>query len=349
MAAEKPDWGGVMAPSDGFLAKAGYEPAIEPDIPIVDAHGHLWHLFEDTPYFVPELAQDIDASGHNVAATVYVECSAYYRADGPDHLKWVGETEHAVGQSAIAASGRYTAARIAAVIVGFADLRMGDRVAEALEAHVEAANGRFRGIRQRAKWDADPVVRGKWTEDKPQLYLDGAFREGFERLTALGLSFDASVFHPQIPDVTALARAYPEAEIVLNHTGSPLGHGVYADKVPENHAVWLDAMKELATCPNVSIKLGGLLMNLANYDFTIAEWPPDSAELAELWRPYIDPCLELFGPERCMVSSNFPVDKVGFSYGTVWNMFKRLFAACSGDEKRQLFSDTAKRVYRIDL
>ncbi|MCB1744418.1 MAG: amidohydrolase family protein [Gammaproteobacteria bacterium] len=348
MSSDRPDWGSVMPPDEGFLARTTAEPAIAPDIPIVDTHVHLWRLFADSPYFVPELATDIAESGHTVISTVYVECNAFYRALGPAHLKAVGETEHAVGQAAIAASGIYTSARIAEAIVGFADLRLGDRVAETLEAHVEAANGRFRGIRQRAKWDADPVVRGRWTEDRPELYLDAAFNAGLKRLTAKGLSFDASVFHPQIPEVTALARAHPDASIVLNHTGSPLGHGAYAGKPDENHANWLNAMRTLASCPNVSVKLGGLLMNLANYDFSTAAKPPTSAELATLWRPYIEPCIELFGAERCMVSSNFPVDRVGFGYRTVWNMFKRLTAGCSSDEKRLLFSETARRVYRLE-
>lgn len=342
-----PAWGSVQAPDEAFLARALPEEVLEPDLPIVDAHQHLWHLFDDAPYFVPDFAAEIAASGHNVVGSVFVECNAFYRNSGPAHLKWVGETEFAAGQSAMAASGRYGEARIADVIVGFADLRLGDRVAETLEAHVAAGNGRFRGIRQRAKWDADPVVRGQWTEDAPELYLDAAFRDGLRRLTAMGLSFDASVFHPQIPEVTALARAFSDTPILLNHMGSPLGHGVYAGRLDETHANWLASMRELATCPNVSVKLGGLLMNLANYDFTKAERPLTSEELAALWQPYLEPCLELFGAERCMVSSNFPVDKVGFTYRTVWNMFKRVTAGCSDDEKRLIYSETAKRFYRM--
>ena len=139
----------------------------------------------------------------------------------------------------------------------------------------------------------------------------------------------------------------PDASIVLIHSGSPVGHGSYAGHDKENHADWLAGMKELAKCPNVTVKLGGLLMNLANFDFTTASAPPDSMQLAKLWKPYIEPCIELFGPQRCMVSSNFPVDKAGFGYGTVWNMFKHITAGCSADEKRLLFSETAKRVYRL--
>ncbi|AJE49158.1 amidohydrolase family protein [Celeribacter indicus] len=340
-------WGGVHAPDEDFLARARPEAPLEPDLPIVDTHLHLWRLFPDRPYLLPEHAADIAASGHNVTGSVYVECGAFYRAGGPEHLRPVGETEFAVGQAAMAASGRLTRAKVAQAIVGHVDLTLGDRVEEALAAHLEAANGRFRGVRDRAKWDADPVVKGKWSADAPHRFVDPRFAEGLRRLTRLGLSFDASIYHPQLPDVTAMARAHPEANIVLIHTASPVGHASYAGRERENLADWTRWMKELSTCPNVSVKLGGILMNLANWDFTTAERPLTSEELADLWRPYLEPCLEMFGAARCMVSSNFPVDRVGFPYGTVWNMFKRIAAGCSEEEKRLIFSGTAERVYRL--
>jgi predicted TIM-barrel fold metal-dependent hydrolase len=289
----------------------------------------------------------VNASGHNVEASVFIECKTMYRAQGPEHLKSVGETEFAVGMAAMAASGVYTSSRAAAGIVSFVDLTRGDRTQEALEAHIEAANGRLRGIRQLGKWDADPVVKGHFNAAEPGLYRDDNFGIGLDRLTALGLSFDASVFHPQIPDVAALARAHPDANIILIHSGSPVGHGSYRGKEAENYATWLAGMKEVAKCPNVSVKLGGILINVADFDFTTAKAPPDSAMLLELWRRYFEPCIELFGVERCMASSNFPVDKAGFGYGTVWNMFKRLAAGFSTDEKRMLFSGTARKVYRL--
>lgn len=340
-------WGTVQCPDDIFLSRAEPEPVLEPDLPIVDAHFHLWHLFAQAPYFLPDYAQDLTASGHNVVSSVHIECHSMYRATGPEHLRPVGETEFAVGQAAIAASGKYTSCRAAEGIVGFADLRLGAKVEEALTAHVAASNGRFRGIRQRAKWDADPIVKGSWSEDQPHLYTDRSFLEGLERLTSMGLSFDASIYHPQLPDVVAMARAHPDANIILNHTSSPVGHGPYARDAKKNHADWLADMKNLATCPNVSVKLGGILMNVASWDFTQAERPLTSDELASLWRPYLEPCIEMFGAHRCMVSSNFPVDKVGFPLRTVWNMFKRLAANCSVDEKRQLFSNAARRIYRL--
>lgn len=344
---QQPNWGGVMRPDDVFLSRATPETVLEPDLPIIDTHLHLWDHFPGHPYLLPEYAKDIAASGHRVTGSVYVECNAFYRADHPDHMQPVGETEFAVGQAAMAAACKYTASKVAQAIVGFADLTLGERVQDVLEAHIAAAGGRFRGIRQRAKWDPDPKVRGKWSADAPHLYLKDRFAEGMRRLGALGLSFDASVFHPQIPDVTALARAHPDVQIVLIHSGSPVVHGAYAGRDRETHATWLAGLRELATCPNVSIKLGGILMNVANWDFTRAERPLNSGELAELWRPWTEPCIELFGAERCMVSSNFPVERVGLTYGTIWNTFKRLTAGASDEEKRLIYSATARRVYRL--
>lgn len=341
-------FGQTRAPNEGWLSGATPEPAIEPALPIVDPHLHFWHHKSGYKYFVEEFSRDLAASGHNVEATVFVECNAMYRATGPEHLKCVGETEFAVGMAAMGASGKYTSCRTAAGIVAFADLSRPENARETLEGHLRAANGRLKGVRQRAKWDADPVVRGAVSVEQPGLYLEPAFGRGLDLAAAMGLAFDASIYHPQIPELTALAQAHPDVNVVLIHSGSPIGYGSYAGKEAEVHANWLASMKELAKCPNVSVKMGGLLMVLANFDFTTAPTPPTSQQLADLWRPYIEPCIELFGAERCMASSNFPVDKAGFGYGTVWNMFKRITAGCSADEKRMIFSGTASRVYRLD-
>lgn len=340
-------FGASKRPNEEWLSRAVPEPALEPDLPIVDTHVHFWHR-PSHRYFVEEFAQDLANSGHMVEATVFVEAGAMYRADGPEHLRSVGETEFAVGMAALGASGKYTTCRTAAGIVAYTDLTLGGRTRETLEAHLAAANGRLRGVRQRSKWDDDPVVRSTISANRPGVLLEPEFGKGLDLLTSMGLSYDASIYHPQISEVTALARAHPDANIVVIHSASPVGYASYAGKDAENHATWLAAMKELAKCPNVSVKMGGLLMCLGNFDFTTAEAPPTSERLAELWRPYIEPCIELFGADRCMAQSNFPVDKAGFSYGIVWNMFKRITAGCSADEKRMIYSDTAKRVYRLD-
>ncbi len=338
----------IHAPNEAWLARAEPEPVLDPDLPIVDAHLHLWQPPNGYRYYIEEYAKDLASCGHNIEASVYLQCFHMYRAHGPDHLKPVGETEFAVGQAALAANGKYTPSRVADSIVGYADLTRGKHTQELLEAHVEAGQGRFRGIRQLGKWDSDRGVRGSYSAAGPHFYLDPEFGKGVDVLTSLGLSLDASVFHPQIPEVVALARAHPDANIVLIHCGSPVGHGPYAGREAENHARWLAGMRELAMCPNVTVKMGGLLINLANFDFAKEKAPPSSKQLADLWRPYLEPCIELFGADRCMVSSNFPVDKAGYGYGTVWNMFKHITASYSSDERGMIFSGTAKRVYRLD-
>jgi L-fuconolactonase len=339
---------GTKAPDEQWLQRSPPEPPIDPDRPIVDPHVHFWHHKSGYKYFVEEFARDVHDSGHNVQATVFVECGSMYRAQGPEHLRSVGETEFAVGMAAIADSGKYTRARAAAGIVAFADLTLGERTRETLEAHQFAANGRLRGVRQRAKWDPDPAVRGPICADGPGLFLEPKLGEGLDVLTSMGLSFDASIFHPQLPELAELARRHEDANIVLIHTGSPVGHSSYAGKESEVFANWLAGVKELADCPNVSVKMGGLLMCLGNFDFSTADTPPSSEQLATLWRPYIESCIELFGASRCMASSNFPVDRAGFPYGTLWNMFKHVTAACSEHEKADIFAGTAKRIYRLD-
>lgn len=343
------DFGRTQAPRDSWLERAHPEEVLEPDLPIVDAHMHLWHHVSGYRYFIDDYARDIAESGHNVEASVFVECNSMYRADGPEHLKPVGETEFAVGQAAMADSVKYTKARIAAGIVAYADLMQVENVPAVLDAHLGAANGRMRGIRMRAKWDADRAVRGAVSADRPGLYLETAFQKGVAELARRGLLFEASIYHAQIPDVTILARAVPQAQIVMIHSGSPVGHSSYRGHEREVHANWLRDMKAFAGLPNTSIKLGGILMTLAAFDFGKAERPISSGELAALWRPYIEPCIEMFGAERCMVSSNFPVDKAGFPFGTVWNMFKRITAQVSDTEKAAIYSGTARRIYDIEV
>lgn len=341
------DFSRTQPPREDWLARATPEPVLEPDLPIVDTHMHMWHHPTGYRYFAEDYARDIAASGHNVTASVFVECRSMYRATGPEHLRPVGETEFAVGQAAIAASGKYTRARVAAGIIGYADLTLGNRLPELLDAHIAAANGRFRGIRMRAKWDPDPVVKGAVSADASGLYLEPQFQAGLREVARRGLLFEASIYHPQIRDVTALARAVPDASVVMIHSGSPVGHSSYRGHDKEVHEDWLRDMTEFAACPNTSIKLGGILMTLAAYDFGKADRPIGSAELADLWRPYIEPCFKMFGVERCMVSSNFPVDKAGFGLGTVWNMFKRITAGCSAEEKAEIYAGAAKRIYRV--
>jgi predicted TIM-barrel fold metal-dependent hydrolase len=341
------DFSRTQAPREHWLARALPEEVIEPDLPIIDAHMHLWHHATGYRYFVEDMARDIAESGHNIVGTVFVECHSMYRAGGPAHLRPAGETEFAAGQGAIADSGKYTRSRIAAGIVGFADLTISDGLPELLDAHTAMGKGRFSGVRMRAKWDADPTVRGAVSADHPGLYLEPGFQAGLREVARRGLVFEASIYSPQIPDVTALARQIPEAKIVLIHTGSPVGHSSYRDRGAQVRANFDRDIRALAECPNVAVKLGGLLMPLAAFDFGRAERPASSDELAALWRPFIEPCLEYFGPDRCIASSNFPVDRAGFNYRALWNMFKRLTAGASDEAKSQIYRKTAERVYGL--
>lgn len=343
---ERPtQFGRIHAPDEAWLALAPPEPILEPDLPIIDTHHHLWDLHGHR-YFVPDFQADV-TTGHNLVASVFMECRAMYRATGPEAMRPVGETEFVAGQAAMSDSGLYGPARVAAGIVGFADLTLGDRVEPVLEAHLRAAGGRFRGVRYQAAWDASDVIGNSAIATGPHAYRREDFRAGLARLTKLGLSLDAWVFHPQLADVVDLARACPDARIVLGHVGGPLGYGPYAGKGREVLAAWKAQMTELARCDNVSLKLGGMMMRLAAFDYRTAPRPASSAELAALWRPFIETGIELFGPGRCLVESNFPVDKMGIGWVGYWNALKRIAAGASAAEKLAMFSGTARGVYRL--
>ena len=322
------------------------EEILEPDLPICDPHHHLWD-FPTHRYLLPELLEDT-GSGHKVESTVFVECTAFYRADGPPEMRVVGETEFVNGVAAMAASGRYGATRACAGIVGRADLATGARVEEVLAAHVAAGNGRFRGIRHAAGWDESNDIHNSHTNPPRHLYADAAFREGFAKLATFGLSFDAWLYSPQLPDVTGLAQAFPDQPIVMDHVGGPIGLGPYADRRQEVFEAWRRDIRELARCPNVYLKLGGLGMRICGFSFHKQPKPPSSEQLAAEWRPYIETCIEAFGPDRCMFESNFPVDRGTCDYVTLWNAFKRLASGASPTEKTALFSGTAKRFYKVD-
>ena len=338
-------FGRITAPDLAWLATAPSEPVLEPDLPIVDTHHHLWDR-NGHRYGLHEFLDDA-GTGHNLVQSVFMECDAMYRADGPAEMRPVGETEFVAGIAAMSASGQYGLARVAAGIVGFADLTLGDRVEPVLEAHRRAAGGRFRGVRHAAAWDASAIIGNSRVAGGPGLMARADFRAGLKRLAALGLSLDAWAFHPQLGEVVDLARAVPQATIVVGHCGGPLGYGPYAGKRDEVFAAWKPRIAELAACPNVTMKLGGMMMRLAAYDYGAAPAPPSSAELAAHWRPYIETCIEHFGAARCTFESNFPVDKMGIGWTALWNALKRIARSASPDEKKELFSGTARRIYRL--
>jgi L-fuconolactonase len=323
------------------------EEILEPSLPIIDPHHHLW----DRPgyrYLFPELLADI-GSGHNIHATLFEQAGSMYRADGPEELKSLGETQFVCGVAAMSASGIYGPTRCIAGVVGYVDLRLGSRAKGVLERHIAVSDGRVRGIRNGSTWSDDPILGRFGGAAGPGLYLDESFREGFAALAALGLTFDAWVFQTQLSDVVDLARAFPQATIVLNHVGGPIGIGPYAGKRDEAFAAWRDSIHEIARFPNTYVKLGGLGMKMIGFDFFEKPEPPSSQDLEKVWRPYIETCIAAFGPQRSMFESNFPVDKGTCSYQVIWNTFKRIAAGHSADEKAALFSGAARKAYRLDV
>ncbi len=321
------------------------EEVLEPDLEICDPHHHLWLDTGHTgwPYTLDDLHADTGA-GHNVCRTVFVECHAEYRREGPRHLRPIGETEFVLAQAEHSTgSGQ---AEIAA-IMGSADVSLGDAVEEVLVAHEEAGGGRFRGVRYSTAQDPHPplAMSDSAAMDDP-LYLDGVRKVG-----AMGYTYDAMVYHPQLPELTEVARACPETPIVVDHLGLVLGTGPYKNRRHEILSFWRSAMADLAACPNTYLKVGGIGMPMMGFRWDKQEIPPTSEELAEPWSEPLRYVIEQFGPDRCMFESNFPVDKRGVGYVVLWNAFKRIAADAgySTGEKRDLFHNTAARAYRLAL
>ncbi len=343
--AAAPQMPAVQAPvRNDWLAKRS-EEILEPELPIIDPHHHLWDKPRYT-YLFPDLLADV-GSGHKIVATMYEQAREMYRTDGPEELKPLGETEFVNGVAAMSASGKYGPTRCIAGIVGFVDLRLGSRAKEVLERHIAVSDNRLRGIRNGSTWSDDPTLK-TFTAGGPQgLLLDKTFREGFAALVALDLTFDGWMFQTQLGDLADLAKAFPQARIVLNHVGGPVAIGPYAGKRDEAFAAWRAGIQQIAAFPNTYVKLGGLGMKMIGFDFFNNPEPPSSQDLEKAWRPYVETCIAAFGPQRAMFESNFPVDKGTCSYQVLWNAFKRIAAGFSADEKTALFSGAASKAYRL--
>lgn len=331
-----------------WLAKAEPEEAIDPDLPIVDAHHHLGEG-PGGRYLVPDLMRDV-RDGHNIIGTVNVEGNHFFRTYGRPELRAAGETEIIVSMTEGRAVGT---TRICAGIVGYADLFQGAAVEELLDLHAEIGRGRFVGVRQLTIWDESEAVRFyQWPPKRALsagMMADAKFREGFARLEPRHLAFDVTAYHTQLGECLELARAFPGTKIIIDHLGCVVRVGPYAGRNDEIFAKWKADLTRLAELDNVYLKIGGLGMRMYGYDFRSRPKPPTSAELAELWRPFVATGIELFGPNRAMMESNFPVDKGYFSYRTCWNALKRLTAGASESEKSALFSGTATQAYGLAL
>jgi L-fuconolactonase len=312
------------------------EEILEPGLVICDPHHHLWEDRNGSRYMMAELRADT-GSGHHIEKTVFIDCRSGYRTSGPEAFRPVGETEFVVA----ADPGGFIAG-----IVSRVDLRLPE-AADVLAAHVEAAGGRFRGIRQSYASDPSIPLRPGFISPPPGLLADPAFRAGFTALGQAGLSFDAWLYHPQLPELADLVRAVPDTPVILNHLGGPLGQGAYAGRRDEVRAEWRAAMADLAACPSVWLKLGGIGMPLFGLDFDEHPEATTSEDLAAAWGADIRWCIEQFGADRCMFESNFPVDAASCGYAVLWNAFKRIAADASPAEKADLFHDTAVRAYRL--
>ncbi len=328
------------------------EPSLEPDLPICDPHHHFWDFrTERLPYqryLLHELVADI-GSGHNVRSTVFIEARSMYRAGASEEMRPVGEVEFVQGLAAASASGLYGPGRAAATIIGHANLNLGERVEPVLEALQAASPNRFHGIRHSCTWDPNPEVENTAAHKIPHQLVSREFQAGARVLARMGLSYDAWLFFPQLPELVEFAKAVPDLQIILNHIGGLLRDGPYANRDDEVMTTWRNGIAAAAACPNVVVKLGGIGMPRTGFDWHTRKEPIGSEELAESMSPLMSYCIEQFGPDRCMFESNFPVDKVSYSYNVLYNAFKRLSRDYSPTERAAMFHDTAARIYRISV
>ena len=329
--------------------RAPAEAPIRPDMPIIDPHQHFWDDAQAALMFGRARAEDMAAlmaaSGHRITSTVFIECMHGYRVEGPEELRCVGETETVEATARAREVHGPGRTRLAAAMMGFAELLAGDRVAEVLEAHVAASPDRFRGIRYVTSSDADEPYGGL---QRVGALAAPALRDALRLMDRMGLIFETWCLHTQMDGILALADAFPGLTIVVDHLATPIRIGRYANRHQEALEEWQAGIVAAARRPNIVLKLGGLGMAVAGYGWESRDMPPDSGEIAEAYRPYVLHAVEALSPARCMFESNFPVDGISCGYGTLWNAFKRLTHDMPAEEQDALFRGTAARVYRID-
>lgn len=328
--------------------RAERSKALEPDLPIVDCHHHLFGTPADRHFYQMEDLQGDLASGHHIIGTVYVEAyESGWHKTGPARMRPVGEVEMVAEVTETHQSDGERNCRIAAGIVGYADLELGSAVSDVLEAERVAAKGRLRGIRYRAAWDGGHIAGVHPSQPRPHLLADPRFREGVSCVASAGLSFDTWIYHTQIQELLDLADSCPDVTIVICHLASPIGIGEYGQSISQTFKEWSGGIVELARRPNLRMKLGGLGMPLFGFGFEDNVQPACAYHLLDTWRPYLETCIAAFGTKRCMFESNFPVDKQSCSYVELWNAYKLFTRDYSLHERADLFYRSACATYNL--
>ena len=327
------------------------EKPILPNLNIIDPHHHLWDVGFGR-YYVEELLEDINTSGHNIKATVYIMSSSnteIYLKNGPEEFKPLSEIEFATNEGKRADLIKNNKVKVNASIVGSLDLTYGNKLKPVIEKGLEISEGRLKGIRMLLAAHPDPRIKSGAVKSDLSLMSHPKFIEGARCLQDAGLSLDFWIYHTQLGEMEKIARTLPELSIILNHIGGPIHLGEYEGKQALTHREWRTAMMRLSRLPNIKVKLGGLGMEVNGAKFHLNQDPPNSSELANIWKPWIYETINMFGIDKCMFESNFPVDKGSCSYGSLWNAFKIISEKMSDNEKNKLFYENAAKIYKIKL
>ena len=325
------------------------EDPILPNIPIIDPHHHLWDVGFGR-YYIEELLEDINSSGHNIVSTVYIMSSSntkIYSKDGLEEFKPLTEIEFATSEGKRADLIPNNRVKVNASIVGSVDLTYGNKLQPVLEKAVNISEGRFKGIRMLLASHTDPRISSGAVKSDLGLMLHPNFIDGAKCVQDANLSLDFWIYHTQLNEMEKIARALPDLTIILNHIGGPIHIGEYEGKQAATHREWRSAMMRLSRIPNINVKLGGLGMAVNGAKFHNSKFPPNSVQLSDVWKPWIYETIDMFGFDRCMFESNFPVDKGSCSYGALWNAFKIIAKDMSDDEINKLFSKNAAKIYKI--
>ena len=325
------------------------EDPILPNIPIIDPHHHLWDVGFGR-YYIEELLEDINSSGHNILSTVYIMSSSntkIYSKDGLEEFKPLTEIEFATSEGKRADLIPNNKVKVNASIVGSVDLTYGNKLKPVLEKAVNISEGRLKGIRMLLASHTDPRISSGAVKSDLGLMLHPNFIDGAKCIQDANLSLDFWIYHTQLNEMEKIARALPDLTIILNHIGGPIHLGEYEGKQAATHREWRSAMMRLSRIPNINVKLGGLGMAVNGAKFHNSKFPPNSVQLSDIWKPWIYETIDMFGFDRCMFESNFPVDKGSCSYGALWNAFKILAKDMSDDEINKLFSKNAAKIYKI--